>query len=109
MDTAADVHSPLTEDELRKKREAIECHRTQLHLSRERFLAYARPREEFFEPEFDLVCVESRAKVRLGALRHSCRVMFGRAARDAQRRHRCGVDRVEGPAPEGGHHDRSSV
>lgn len=71
----------LTEREQRRKREAIECHRSQLHLSRGRFLAYASAAEEFFEPEFDLVCTESRARVRAGAFRHSCRVLFGRAAR----------------------------
>lgn len=76
----------LNTRELQKKREAIECHRSQLHLSRGRFLAYARPTEEFFEPEFDLVCTESRAKERIGALRHSCRVVFGRAAREVKRK-----------------------
>jgi len=76
----------LDERELQRKRDAIACHRSQLHLSRERFLAYARAKEEFFEPEFDLVCTESRAKVRIGAFRHSCRVVFGRAAREQQRK-----------------------
>jgi LmbE family N-acetylglucosaminyl deacetylase len=76
----------LTDRELHKKRDAIQCHRSQLHLSRERFLAYARPVEEFFVPEFDLVCTESRAKERIGALRHSCRVLFGRAAREVIRK-----------------------
>ena len=75
----------LTAVELEKKRQAIECHRSQMQLSRKRFIAYARPVEHFFGSEFDLVCTESRAKERIGALRHSCRVMFGRAARDAQR------------------------
>ena len=76
----------LTERELQRKREAIECHRSQLHLSRERFLAYARPIEEFFNPEFDLVCTESRTRERIGAIRHSCRVVFGRAAREQKRK-----------------------
>ena len=69
----------LTDQERKRKRDAIECHRSQLYLSRGRFLAYARPTEEFFEPEFDLVCTESRTKVRIGAIRHSCRVVLGRA------------------------------
>ena len=87
----------LDERELQTKRDAIACHRSQLHLSRERFLAYARAKEEFFEPEFDLVCTESRAKVRIGAFRHSCRVVFGRAAREALR-----GARVSSPASSGG-------
>ena len=69
----------LSDRELKRKRDAIECHRSQLYLSRERFLSYAQPTEEFFEPEFDLVCTESRTKVRIGAIRHSCRVVLGRA------------------------------
>jgi LmbE family N-acetylglucosaminyl deacetylase len=76
----------LSEREQQRKREAIECHRSQLHLSRGRFLAYARATEDFYEPEFDLVCTESRAKERVGALRHSCRVLFGRAAREQKRK-----------------------
>lgn len=69
----------LSERERLRKRAAIECHQTQLILGRERFLAYARPSEEFFKSEFDLVCTESRARERAGAFRHSCRVLFGRA------------------------------
>ena len=76
----------LSEREQKRKREAIGCHRSQLHLSKRRFLAYACPVEEFFEPEFDLVCTESRTRVRVGAFRHSCRVMFGRAAREVRRK-----------------------
>lgn len=69
----------LSDRERLRKRAAIECHQTQLILSRERFLAYARPVEEFFKPEFDLVCTESRAKERAGAFRHSCRILLGRS------------------------------
>jgi LmbE family N-acetylglucosaminyl deacetylase len=76
----------LNEREQRKKRAAIECHRSQLHLSRGRFLAFARATEEFFDSEFDLVCTESRTRVRVGALRHSCRVLFGRAAREQRQK-----------------------
>lgn len=85
----------LNDRELRRKREAIECHRSQLYLSRGRFLAYARPREEFFEPEFDLVCTESRTRVRIGAIRHSCRVVLGRAGREQRRK----LDRLADPEP----------
>ncbi len=76
----------LSEREQQRKREAIECHQSQLRLSRGRFLAYARAAEDFYEPEFDLVCTESRTKERVGALRHSCRVLFGRAAREQKRK-----------------------
>lgn len=70
----------LSDRERSRKRAAIECHQTQLILSRERFLAYARPIEEFYKPEFDLVCTESRTRERAGAFRHSCRVLLGRSS-----------------------------
>ena len=70
----------LSDRERSRKRAAIECHQTQLILSRERFLAYARPLEEFFKPEFDLVCTESRTRERAAAFRHSCRVLLGRSS-----------------------------
>ena len=70
----------LSDRERLRKRAAIECHQTQLILSRERFLAYARPIEEFFKSEFDLVCTESRTRERAGAFRHSCRVLLGRSS-----------------------------
>jgi len=76
----------LTDVERERKRQAIECHASQLLLSRQRFLAYARPCEELFTPEFDLLCTESRARERAGALRHACRVRFGRAGREARRK-----------------------
>lgn len=69
----------LTPSELERKRAAISCHESQLQLSSKRFLAYARPTETFFGPEFDLVCVESRVRERIGAVRHSCRVLLGRS------------------------------
>ncbi|MCU1347385.1 MAG: putative LmbE-like protein [Acidobacteria bacterium] len=69
----------LTAEERSRKRDAIACHRTQLLLSRERFLAYAAATERFYSAEFDLVCTESRAQERMTALRHSCRVLLGRA------------------------------
>ena len=67
----------LTERERERKRRAIECHASQLLLGRRRFLSYAQPREDFFAPEFDLVCTESRVRERAGKLRHACFVLFG--------------------------------
>ncbi len=67
----------LSEVELQRKREAIECHTSQLALSRDRFLSYARPSESFYGAEFDVVRVESAARERLIAFRHAMRVMFG--------------------------------
>jgi LmbE family N-acetylglucosaminyl deacetylase len=67
----------LTEREREQKLRAIECHGSQLLLSRSRFLSYAQPREDFFAPEFDLVCAESRMRERARNLRHACFVMFG--------------------------------
>lgn len=75
------VRIELTEREQRRKRAAIECHESQLLLSRERFLSYARPFETFYSAEHDLVRVESRAAEVFGALRHSMGVIF-RSYRD---------------------------
>jgi len=67
----------LTESEQQRKHEAIECHVSQLALSRERFLSYARQTESFYLPEFDVVRVDSRAREWMTAFRHSMRVLFG--------------------------------
>jgi LmbE family N-acetylglucosaminyl deacetylase len=67
----------LTDDEQQRKREAIECHVSQLALSRERFLWYAQQTETFFAPEFDLVRVESVAREWWTAWKHALRVCFG--------------------------------
>jgi LmbE family N-acetylglucosaminyl deacetylase len=67
----------LNEDEQRRKREAIQCHVSQLALSRERFLWYAQQTESFYAPEFDLVRVESVAREWWTACRHAVRVCFG--------------------------------
>jgi LmbE family N-acetylglucosaminyl deacetylase len=67
----------LTESEQRRKREAIECHVSQLALSRDRFLSYARTTESFYRAEFDVVRVESAARQWMTAFRHSMRVLFG--------------------------------
>ena len=67
----------LNERERERKRQAIECHASQLLLGRRRFLSYAQPHEDFFAPEFDLVCTESRSKERAGKIRHARFVLFG--------------------------------
>ena len=67
----------LTERERERKLRAIQCHASQLLLSRRRFLSYAQPQENFCGPEFDLVCAESRARERAGKLRHACFVLLG--------------------------------
>lgn len=75
----ARLHSSLalTEGERARKRRAIECHSSQLLLSRRRFLSYAQAHEDFFLPEFDLVRAESRARQRAASVRHVCYVLFG--------------------------------
>lgn len=67
----------LSEFEVQRKREAIEQHRSQLVLSRHRFLSYAREHEAFYQPEFDIVHVESRAHEMLSNLHFSVRVVLG--------------------------------
>jgi len=67
----------LSAHEQQRKHEAIECHISQLTLSRERFLSYARQTESFYAPEFDVVRVDSRTREWLTAFRHSMRVLFG--------------------------------
>ena len=67
----------LSEHEQQRKREAIECHVSQLTLSRERFLAYAKQVESFYKPEFDVVRVDSAAREWWTAFWHSLRVVFG--------------------------------
>jgi len=70
------VSVELTERERWRKRIAIQCHESQLLLSRERFLSYARPSEAFYAAEHDVVHVESRAAELLSAMRHGLRVIF---------------------------------
>src|SRR5713226_9182708 len=67
----------LVDCEQRRKCEAIQCHVSQLALSRDRFLAYARTSESFYVAEFDLVHVESAAREWINAFRHSIRVLLG--------------------------------
>lgn len=70
------VRIVLTEREQRRKRAAIECHESQLMLSRERFLSYARAYESFYSAEHDLVAIESRMSEKMCTLRHAIGVMF---------------------------------
>jgi LmbE family N-acetylglucosaminyl deacetylase len=67
----------LSELEQRRKLEAVECHESQLALSRDRFLAYARRAETFYRAEFDVVRVESAMRERFIAWQHALRVCFG--------------------------------
>ena len=68
----------LTAEEAVTKRAAIECHQSQLVLSRTRFLSYARPVEEFFHPEFDVVRLDSRLHDWSCAMKHAARVVTRR-------------------------------
>jgi LmbE family N-acetylglucosaminyl deacetylase len=70
-------HIELNEYERRRKREAIECHVSQLALSRDRFLSYARQTESFYAAEHDLVRVESAVREWMTGFLHSMRVLFG--------------------------------
>jgi len=63
--------------EQKKKFDAIECHQSQLSLSRDRFLSYGRSRETFFKAEYDIVHVESALREHLIGFRHAMRVCFG--------------------------------
>jgi LmbE family N-acetylglucosaminyl deacetylase len=68
----------LNAEEAKSKREAIECHQSQLVLSRRRFLSYARNVEEFFEPEFDIARLDSRLRDWSCAMKHAARVVTHR-------------------------------
>jgi LmbE family N-acetylglucosaminyl deacetylase len=71
------VRLALTAREQLWKRQAIECHKSQLLLSRERFLSYARPVESFYAAEHDLVGLDTAASQWIAACRHAGRVLFG--------------------------------
>jgi LmbE family N-acetylglucosaminyl deacetylase len=88
----------LTEREREQKRRAIECHVSQLLLSRRRFLSYAQPHEDFFAAEFDLVCAESRARERAAKLRHACFVLLG-ARRSTGKQAAADVEHRAGDVP----------
>lgn len=67
----------LTEAEQSRKRAAIECHQSQLLLSRERFLAHAAAVESFYAAEYDSIGVLSAAREKLVILRHALHVALG--------------------------------
>jgi LmbE family N-acetylglucosaminyl deacetylase len=67
----------LSDRERRRKREAIECHTSQLALSRTRFLAHASLTESFCAPEFDLVSIDSPLREWMMAFRHGLDVVSG--------------------------------
>jgi LmbE family N-acetylglucosaminyl deacetylase len=67
----------LSEREQRRKREAIECHASQLLLSRSRFLTHAATTELFCAPEFDLARVDSAIRQWSLALAHALGVVAG--------------------------------
>lgn len=71
------IRIELTENEQRRKSAAIECHESQLVLSRDRFLSYVRPTESFYTAEYDLIAVESASRARFGSLLHALHVVFG--------------------------------
>jgi LmbE family N-acetylglucosaminyl deacetylase len=66
----------LTAEEAARKRAAIECHQSQLVLSRKRFLSYARSVEEFYEAELDIVRLDSRLSDWSAAVKHAVRVVM---------------------------------
>jgi LmbE family N-acetylglucosaminyl deacetylase len=67
----------LTAEEQQQKRNAIACHESQLLLSRNRFLGYARATETFYASEYDLVGVDSAMRERMIALRHALGAVLG--------------------------------
>jgi LmbE family N-acetylglucosaminyl deacetylase len=72
----------LTAEEAARKRAAIECHQSQLVLSRARFLSYARSSEEFYEPEPDIARIDSRLRDWSLALKHAARIVTRRGCSD---------------------------
>jgi len=68
----------LTAEEAARKREAIECHQSQLVLSRTRFLSYARNVEEFYEVDPDRTRLDSRIRDWQYAMKHAARVVLRR-------------------------------
>lgn len=68
----------LTGEEAARKREAIECHQSQLVLSRKRFLSYAGSVELFYEAEFGIVRIDSRLRDWSDAMKHAARVVTQR-------------------------------
>ncbi|HXH40727.1 MAG TPA: PIG-L deacetylase family protein [Thermoanaerobaculia bacterium] len=65
----------LSAEEIARKRAAIECHQSQLVLSRKRFLSFARSSEEFEQAEFDLAHLDSRLHEWSCSLKHALDVV----------------------------------
>jgi LmbE family N-acetylglucosaminyl deacetylase len=65
----------LSAEEVARKRAAIECHQSQLILSRRRFLSFARSVEEFQQAEFDLAQLDSRLHEWGCSLKHAIHVV----------------------------------
>jgi LmbE family N-acetylglucosaminyl deacetylase len=65
----------LSAEEIARKRAAIECHQTQLILSRRRFLSFARSFEEFEQAEFDVTRLDSRLHEWSCSLKHALHVV----------------------------------
>jgi LmbE family N-acetylglucosaminyl deacetylase len=65
----------LTAEEATRKRTAIEHHQSQLVLSRQRFLSYARDVEQFYRSEFDVMRVDTRVFEWRCKIRHAARVV----------------------------------
>jgi LmbE family N-acetylglucosaminyl deacetylase len=65
----------LSAEEIARKRAAIECHQTQLILSRRRFLSFAKPVEEFHEAEFDVARLASHLHDWSCSLKHALHVV----------------------------------
>ncbi len=68
----------LNAEETERKRAAIECHQTQLVLSRKRFLSYARAAEEFNKAELDVARIDSRLRDWSCSLKHTALVLTNR-------------------------------
>ncbi len=66
----------LTEMQQRRKRAAIECHRSQMTLSRERFLSHVTHSESFLVAEFDVIAGRSAVLEGIAACRHSLNAVF---------------------------------
>jgi LmbE family N-acetylglucosaminyl deacetylase len=65
----------LTDAEKHRKRSAIECHASQLRLSRKRFITHATMNEVFFAAEHERVRIESEEEERRGWRMHMRHVL----------------------------------
>jgi LmbE family N-acetylglucosaminyl deacetylase len=60
----------LTDEEMRRKRAAMDCHATQLRLSRKRFLEHLKPSETYLRTEHDIVRIVLLEEERRAARQH---------------------------------------